>query len=172
MILDAIENLGADQQEITVAAVVAEAQLSRSSFYSQFSELGDVAVQLVRETRSRVYEALEANPGSSAPRVAIRALIAEFDERRLLYRAVLGGSSSMQTARSICEVLIEWVYRDISRVSPAGGPALNTATFFAAGVFGVLTNWVLSEDPDSPEEIELQIFTLLPAWLDEVFGTD
>lgn len=168
-ILDAIDRLGTAGREVTVASIVAEAQLSRSSFYSQFKDLGDVAVQLMAEIAAEMeaYDKrardlgrhAEANLGTT------RLLIEELQRRRGLYSAVLGGSATVDASRAIYQRMALGLEKAVRRTAP---PEINPRTasvYIVSGTLIVLVDWLCSEDPVPAEQILREVTSMMPAWL-------
>lgn len=177
-ILDAIERLGAKGSDLSVATIVAEAQLSRSSFYSQFKDLPDVAVQLMGElyeeldgAEARTPEAREddgvrAGDGARASaRARTESLILELRRRRHLYAAVLGTAMSAEALREICGIIARGNLATVRRIAPEGVEPEKAALYTAAGSLAVLTEW-LAEGARTPvDEVREELFALLPAWI-------
>lgn len=168
-ILAAIEQLGSKGSEISVSAVVIEAGLSRSSFYSQFKDLGDVAVQLLRELYARP-EAAHLSPdghGNSPSEIlsATALLLREMQERRHLYASVLGGSAAISAQWEVCEILAQGALRSIGGVVPEHIDPMFAARYVASGYLANIVEWLTSENPVSAEALEQQLRELLPSWV-------
>lgn len=169
-ILDAIERLGARGAEITVAAIVVEARISRSTFYSQFSDPGDVAVQLMREIHVDIEKSDERLRADCGPReatsTAIRTLIRELQRRRYLYASVLGSSaSSAKAIHEVGRIMAEGARPAVEETAPASVNTHVAATFVSAGVLSVLIDWLLEEHPRPEQQVEAEILELIPNWL-------
>lgn len=168
-IIEAIERLGEQDKDISVSLVVAEAGLSRSSFYSQFNDLGDVAIQLIQQLYDDPVPELIGHLDPGAPLEArfnaTRALLDEFRKRRGLYTAVLGSSATVTAQREVCEILARSVMRDISPLVPAHINAEVAARFIAAGYLVNIIEWLGSDQPDPIETITAELIALLPPWV-------
>jgi AcrR family transcriptional regulator len=168
-ILEAITRLGDDGATLSVAAVTREAGISRSSFYAQFADLDDVAVQLVDELFGRV-RALDADLRSSATpleatRATLTAILDEFSARRALYGAALGDQISGQARRRILALFAEGAQVTMTRVAPDGIDPEIAARFLAAGVLGTLTDWLKTDEPRATSEVLAQLLAMLPPWV-------
>lgn len=168
-ILTAVETLGKKGAELNVSSIVHEAGLSRSSFYSQFKDVGDIAVQLVTELYVEI-ESLDAEPRSKGQTDAATVqtaemLLNEFWQRRHLYTAVLGGGANVSAQWAVCEVMGEGVLKSIERSTP---PDIDTAVasrFIAAGILASTIDWIASEDALPLPEFHKRVLQMLPAWL-------
>ncbi len=168
-ILAAIEQLGSKGSEISVSAVVIEAGLSRSSFYSQFKDMGDVAVQLLRELYERP-EPPQLSPegdGSSPIEIlsATALLLHEMQERRYLYASVLGSSAAISAQWEVCEILAQGVLRSIGGIVPEHIDSMFAARYIASGYLANIVEWLTSENPVSADVLEQQLRELLPGWV-------
>lgn len=176
MILNAIERLGArrrregyqDVSDLTVAAVVAEAQVSRSSFYTQFRDLGDVAVQLFGEVMTEIdrrdRRLRDEDTDFFATRAAIRSVIEELSHRRYLYAVALGATSSIRTRKQITSLLAGAALAAIKRTAPPGTDLGLVSSFFAGGMLAVLTRWLIGDINCSKDDLQSQLLELLPEW--------
>lgn len=147
-----------------------EARISRSTFYSQFSDPGDVAVQLMREIHVEIEKSDERLRADCGPReatsTAIRTLIRELHRRRHLYASVLGSSAS--SAKALYEVgtiMAEGARPAIEQTAPASVNTRLASVYVSAGVLSVLVDWLLEEEPRPEQQVEAEILELLPAWL-------
>lgn len=170
-ILEAVERLGEAKAEISIAAIVTEAQLSRSSFYSQFKDLGDVAVQLLTELFAEIealYPRLRESgvEGEAAGRASTELLFTEIQRRRGLYAAVLGGAgASIVTQHRICEVIANTLLPAAVLQAPAGIHPGFASKYMAAGTLATLTDWLLEEEPTSIPEMQERLLSMTPRWL-------
>lgn len=168
-ILDAIERIGESGGEVNVAAVVAEAQLSRSSFYSQFKDLGDVAIQLVGEISNDVLELdlrLRSSAGGLAStRAVTTVLFTEMQRRRGLFAAVLGGAASEDTRNEICRLIARSMQTSIETQTSEDIDHETVSLFVVAGMLAVTTRWLLAGCPFPVEELQRRIFAVLPDWM-------
>lgn len=165
-ILNAVERLGSRGDELSVSGVVAEAGLSRSSFYSQFKDLGDIAVQLVRDVDSRLAD----DAGSvSEPAEAIlaqaRALLDEFQQRRHLYAAVLGADNPIGGQWEVSSIMAEGIRRNLEGATPADIDAEFASRYIASGYLASIADWLSSENPGPVDKLEVQLRDMLPNWV-------
>lgn len=168
-ILAAIERLGAQGQELSVSGVVVEAGLSRSSFYSQFKDLGDVAVQLIQELYERP-EAADLDPdGKDSPPDSILTatgiLLREFEHRRPLYAAVLGTSAAVSAQWAVCDIMAKGALRSIGGLVPEHIEPEFAARHIASGYLANMVEWLNAADPVPVEEFEGQLRAMLPEWV-------
>lgn len=168
-IIAAIQQINIEEQELTVSSIVAEAGIARSSFYSQFTDIGDVAVQLIKEVYGRM-EILDAQLrnsglGFTAAKDATGMLIDAMATHRNLYAAVLGANVTQDAHRKILRIMADGA-RPAVRSSPHEGIDEDAAvSFLAGGVLVMLTEWLLSPEPLSAEAMKSHIVHMLPAWI-------
>lgn len=163
-ILSAIERLGREDKELSVSQVVSEASLSRSSFYSQFTDIGNVAVQLFREFYEQNASELLDQPQTLAE--ATTTLLSEFNSKRYLYAAVLGSSAAVSAEWEVCEIIANAWAPIIAKQAPSHVSAEFAAVHLASGHLACIVTWLRSEKPASFEEIETQLHDMLPAWVE------
>lgn len=168
-ILEAITRLGAAGRPLSVAAIAHEAGISRSSFYARFTDLDDVAVQLVSELFRRVRtidtDLRGSGPQREATRATLGAIVDDFSARRSLYAAVLGAQISGPAQRRIQVIFAEGARATMDRMAPPGVDRDLAAQFVAAGVLGTLTDWLLAEAPSTPDDVLTHMLAMLPPWL-------
>ncbi len=168
-ILAAIERIGAHSEDLTVAAIVSEARIARSSFYSQFRDIGDVAVQLISELYERIAqldaELRSTDSGRVATRAALGILLDELRSHPGLYRAVLSAGVSSDARREIRRIMAAGAVPALSATAPSGLDLQTASTYIAGGVLEALTEWLLSDEPSPPEMLLDQLISLLPQWV-------
>ncbi len=143
---------------------MAEAGLSRSSFYSQFNDIGDVAVQLIREFYEQ-HPPSEAESSSHEALVeAAKRLLAEFDSRRFLYSAVLGSSAVVSAEWETCEIIAEAWQPIVQTLVPDHVDPEFAARYLASGHVACVVAWLRSETPVELADVEAQLVDLLPSW--------
>lgn len=157
-IIAAVERLSEQGAELSVSSVVVEASLSRSSFYSQFNDIGDVAVQLLHELYAE-------NAVPSEPRAAIKLLLTEFSSHRHLYSAVLGESATVSAEWKVCEIIATASLPAITAVAPSHIQPEFAARFFASGALACIIPWLRSEQPASIDAITDQLLEMRPSWV-------
>ncbi|GMA27378.1 TetR/AcrR family transcriptional regulator [Arenivirga flava] len=168
-ILAAVGTLSERDEEITVPAIVAEAGISRSTFYTQFRDLDALAVRILTGAFAEI-EALDLELRStSSPIDAARAttaqLVAEFARRRALYASVLGSRTTTETHRAVSEAFAEQALGTMLQTAPAHLDPRIAAEYLAGGTLAVLTAWLLSDEPAPVETVQQQLLALLPTWL-------
>jgi AcrR family transcriptional regulator len=168
-ILEAITRLGDHGATFSIAAITREAGISRSSFYAQFTDLDDVAVQLIDELFGRV-RTLDADLRSSATqlqatRATLTAILGEFSARRALYSAALGDQLSGHAHRRILALFAAGAQVTMTRVAPDGIDSEVAARFVAAGVLGTLTDWLQTDQPRPAADLLDQLLAMLPPWV-------
>lgn len=168
-IISAIDRLGSREAEVTVAAIVAEAQVSRSSFYSQFRDLDDVAVQLMdrlfRQIRQLDAELRGTQQTLKATETSLEMFLSECQRRRGLYAAVLGGNVSSEARRVIHTIVAHSVVATASHSAPGSVDPRIASTFVAAGLLAVITEWLKAQHPVSISELTSQLVAVLPTWV-------
>ncbi|MGK0720911.1 TetR/AcrR family transcriptional regulator [Leucobacter sp. W1478] len=168
-IIAAIDRLGSADAEVTVAAIVAEAQVSRSSFYSQFRDLDDVGVQLMNELFRDIKrvdaELRRSHQALKATSTSLDMFLAESQRRRGLYTTVLGGNVSSDARRVIHEIVAQGVLASASHSAPRSVDPHIASTFVAAGLLAVFTDWLVAENPVSASQLRAQLIAVLPPWV-------
>lgn len=168
-ILNAIQRLGARGVELTIATIVEEAGLSRSSFYSQFKDLGDVVVQLFQGLQDRVMaldsEEFENINDPEAAMASYRLITAELQKHRALYAAVLSATTTSETHLQLTRVFTKTSEGPAHRAAPPGIDPDLAALYIGAGTLAVLVAWLHAENPQSEAEVHRQLLSLVPAWM-------
>ena len=168
-ILLAIERLGATGEDLTVAAIVTEAQVSRSSFYAQFRDLDDLAVQVMEEILQEIrlvdVSLRSANDALGATTTALQMFVSECQRRRGLYAAVLGGNVSGEARRRIHLALSMNVMSAAQYSAPRSVDPVVASSFVAAGTLAVIIDWLLDENPLPAGQLHSQLMGVLPTWV-------
>lgn len=163
-IIAAIDRLGQQGKELSVSLIVTEAGLSRSSFYSQFTDIGDVAVQLMREHYEHGADAAKHHPETASLAAESTFLLTEFDRRRYLYSAVLGGSAEVSAEWAVCQIIAQAWLPIIASQAPSNLEPEFAARYIAAGHLAGIVAWLRSTNPVPLREVEAQFVGLLPLW--------
>lgn len=168
-IIAAVERLSARGDEVTVPTIVAEAGVSRSTFYAQFKDLDALAVRILTEVFTQI-EALDLSLRVSATpiettRATTSQLVAEFAKRRTLYAGVLGSRTTTEAARAVRAAFAEQALGTMQLTVPSGLDPKVAAEYVAGGSLAVITAWLLSDTPEPTERVQQQLLALLPAWL-------
>jgi AcrR family transcriptional regulator len=168
-ILNAVETLSESGEEITVAAIVAEAGISRSTFYTQFADLDALAVHILTDA-FRDIEALDlALRATTSPIETARAttahLVAEFDRRRNLYAGVLGSRTTTEVHRAVQDAFADQALGTMRETVPEHLDPRVAAEYVAGGSLAIITAWMLSDTPLPPSTVQEHLIALLPLWL-------
>jgi AcrR family transcriptional regulator len=172
-ILDAVEELAARDEQITVAAIVRSAGIGRSSFYTHFSGIDELAITVL----SGVFEAIGAEDlelrrhhvvsGAEAARLAQVRLVGHLVQHRALYASMLALPFTSAVYSRAVEAYATQVRATIALLpdAPDGAMVDAVAVYTASGSLGLLAHWVRSDDPVPAPELVEQLMSLLPAWL-------
>jgi AcrR family transcriptional regulator len=172
-ILDAVEVLGRSGDEITVAEIVRAAGIGRSSFYTHFSGIDELAVTVLRAAFQTIgADDLELRRSSSvsgaeAARLAQVRLVDHLVEHRALYAGMLALPFTSSVYTRMIESYGEQVLATnalLPRI-PDGVSPEAVAIYTASGSLGLLANWIRSDAPVSAEVMVDQLMSLLPTWL-------
>lgn len=141
--------------EIGVQDICDRANVGRSTFYMHFSckdkllngAFGDLRKEL------RAQEKISDEPHAPVFGIA-RGLVGHVYENKRLFRAVIGKRSSLVVQRRFRQLVIDLVEEDFAASDiPAARHA--AATHYVAGaLFELLTWWVDSRSPLTPDELE------------------
>jgi AcrR family transcriptional regulator len=172
-ILDAVAELAHRDEDITVAALVRTAGIGRSSFYTHFSGIDELAVTVLRS----VFQTIGAEDvdlrrrhvvsGAEAARLAQVRLVGHLVQHRALYAAVLALPFTSTVYTELIDAYAEQVLATIALLPemPAGVSAEAVAVYTASGSLGLLAHWIRSSDPVSPDVLVDQLTSFVPAWL-------
>ena len=172
-ILDAVEILAAGDQPITVAAIVRTAGIGRSSFYTHFSGIDELAVAVL----SGAFDAIGAEDlelrrhrvvsGAQAARVAQVRLVGHLVQHRALYASMLALPFTSAVYTRAVEGYAAQVRATIALLPeiPHGLSADAVAVYTASGSLGLLAHWIRSDDPVPADVLVDQLMSLVPAWL-------
>jgi len=172
-ILDAVATLAAGEEAITVAAIVRTAGIGRSSFYTHFSGIDELAVQVLRG----VFESIGAEDvelrrhqivsGAEAARVAQVRLVGHLVQHRALYASMLALPFTSAVYTQAVDAYAAQVRATIALLPqpPHGISADAVAVYTASGSLGLLAHWVRSVDPVPADVLVDQLMSLVPAWL-------
>jgi AcrR family transcriptional regulator len=170
-IIDTVHELAAEGEAApSVSDIVRRAGVSRSSFYTQFASVDELAGVILREafmTIGTANLAMLADGGVSvaeAGLVAVGQLVAHVAEHRGLYR--LGLAVAPSSHPEALAALAAQVRQAIAlAVGTHGGvPAETEALYVAGGILAVLRSWIQGDLPGTVDDITNQILALLPPW--------
>jgi AcrR family transcriptional regulator len=149
-------------EEVSVAALVRRAGLSRATFYLHYTDLQALAVDACAEVVRDAVEALHAWRGTPAPAAAPPALTDFFTSlvpHTPLYRTLLREGGSGPLGELLHRELREYSRREREL---AGAPAADLIASAVAATFaGVLADWLHGRIDASPETMASQVWRLL-----------
>ena len=172
-ILDAVESLAAGDDPITVAAIVRTAGIGRSSFYTHFSGVDELAVTVL----SGVFQAIGLEDvelrrhrivsGSEAARVAQVRLVSHLVQHRALYASMLALPFTSAVYTQAVEGYAAQVRATIALLPeiPFGLSVDAVAVYTASGSLGLLAHWIRSDNPIPADALVDQLMSLVPTWL-------
>ncbi len=165
-IIDAVTELSASDDEISVAAIVRAAGISRASFYAHYSGLDELADVLRRDAFVAIADLYQRDETPDAMRVSQDRLVAHFAHNRVLYSAVgalpITKDGYLAGVRAMAAV-IEDALRDHPQ-RPEELEAEPTARYIAGAAFGLLDAWITDEIVLGEEELAAHLTRLLPSW--------
>jgi AcrR family transcriptional regulator len=170
-IMDAVHALITEGESTpTVSQIVRRAGMSRSSFYTQFANMNELAAAVFRQAFTQVETAdLAARrhglAGAEATQTAVERLVRHVDEHRDFYRHSF--PATFAAHNEAVQALAAQLRESIPLVSspPAGVSVDATAIYIAGGTLAILRAWVVGEVTGSVTDITNQIMALLPVWL-------
>lgn len=172
-ILDAVETLASGDEPISVAAIVRAAGIGRSSFYTHFSGIDELAVEVL----GGVFRAIGAEDvelrrnrivsGAEAARVAQVRLVGHLVQHRALYASMLALPFTSAVYTQAVEGYAAQVRATIALLPeiPNGLTADAVAVYTASGSLGLLAHWIRSDNPVSADVLVDQLLSLVPSWL-------
>lgn len=172
-ILDAVEALAAGDEAITVAAIVRAAGIGRSSFYTHFSGIDELAVAVL----GGVFQAIGADDvelrrhrvvsGAEAARMAQVRLVGHLVQHRALYASMLALPFTSAVYSRAVDGYAAQVRATIMLLPeiPHGLSADAVAVYTASGSLGLLAHWIRSDDPVPADVLVDQLMSLVPDWL-------
>lgn len=172
-ILEAVETLANGDEPISVAAIVRTAGIGRSSFYTHFSGIDELAVTVL----GGVFEAIGAEDvelrrhrivsGAEAARLAQVRLVGHLVQHRALYASMLALPFTSAVYARAVEGYAAQVRATIALLPsiPHGLSADAVAIYTASGSLGLLAHWIRSTDPVPADVLVDQLMALVPAWL-------
>jgi AcrR family transcriptional regulator len=169
---DAVRSLALAGRTITVSNLVAEARVSRATFYTHFSGIDDLALHLQEEAfRDIAAETRAHSPSPSTDESAMsrsqRALIEHYATYRALYAAAFSVAVPRGAESRVAEMMkieIRAHIRDLVAL-PAGIDADIAATYIAHAATGVIASWILGDLTASPDAIAEHLAQLMPRWM-------
>ncbi|MFK4761157.1 TetR/AcrR family transcriptional regulator [Microbacterium sp. ZW T5_45] len=166
----AAQSLCARDDEVSVSALVREAGVSRSAFYTHFADVGELALRMIEpvfEEIAATAAAARAEDPHRAMREAQEGLAAHVHADRSLYRAafLLPGGTLLERMR---DAMVVPLAAHIETVQPPEGIRADiTAGYIAGAATGVLADWVTGRIDASPSTLADHLYLLMPAWMHE-----
>jgi AcrR family transcriptional regulator len=138
---------------LTATALARAAGMARSGFYTHYSSVDELAIELLGEafdligTADLVSRRQPERSGRDAARIALQHLVTHFSEHRALYVGVFGLRLSAATHTRVVAAYADHVERTLALV-PDAFPVIGrrfVAEFTASGTIEVLTSWLRRE---------------------------
>lgn len=159
----------------SVSEIIRRAGVSRSSFYTQFSDVGALVQEVLRDALERIrlddsdLRRARSVSEAQATQIAAEHVVDHVIEHRGFYRLGLatGGAALWESINVVAEQLAA---SDCVRHGPDAGVSIEMASAFLAGGLLTLLHAVVSGQVEAdPAEVTDQFLAMLPAWL---FGED
>lgn len=155
----------------SVSQIVRQAGVSRSSFYTQFSGLEDLAVAVFSEAlqQSTLLEAMARGSDDvsdwQATRLATTQLVKHISEHAELYRQGLPATAGAYL-HVVATVAQQLEAGACLIQAPVNGIGVTAATrYLAGGMLALLHSWLSGELNATDEQIVDQLMSMLPAWV-------
>lgn len=169
-ILAAVEKLVACGAPVSVSAIVREAGVSKTTFYSHFSGFDELALQIAQQAYTPLGDlttpAEDDHTHAEVVRRAHSDLIRHYVEHRDFYAVALALPLSREVHTRVVRAvvaLIEPLIEDNPH-RPAAVLPRPAASFIASAVVGFLDEWLEGDFDASEEELLEHLLALLPAW--------
>jgi AcrR family transcriptional regulator len=160
---------------VTVAAICTRAKVGRSTFYTHFATVGDVAVAAVdRLFDGLITDDIERRTASTLRRpvivrVGLHHLLRAVLEERAFFLYALAAPATERVRERFVSDLAASMRTMIRMERPDASEAFHrtAAAFTANGAVGALLDWVADPAGRSEEEMIDILSELLPPWLME-----
>lgn len=167
----AIQTLTATGADITVAAIVRTAGISRASFYSHYSGLDELAIAMTREAFVAINDDWSRHHEDpvEALRLSQRRLVDHYRAHRALYAAAatLPVSKDVYLAGvRVMAAIIEDALTDHPGRPGDLDPAA-TARYIAGAAYGLIDAWLTDEVSIGDDALVEHLVRLLPPWFSE-----
>lgn len=179
-IMAACRDLLQEDRPVTVAAICTRAEVGRSTFYTHFATVGDVAVAAVDQLfDSLTAKDIERRTASSLQRseivrVGLGDLLQGALDERAFFLYALAAPAAERVRERFASDLAASLQNTIRAERPSASEAFyrTAADFTAHGAVGALLDWVA--DPAGRTEGEMIEFLaeLLPRWLTDEADAD
>ena len=141
--------------KITVTQVCDNADVSRATFYANYTDIYDLLEQTENDFQTKVTESVLSLGSSGINRFLFRNVLNEFDKNRRLCRALLGEYGDKGFLDRCCtlygqKIVDDWKLRfpdaDITKLKMMG-------TFVIRGAFGLIEEWAKNDFAESSESV-------------------
>ncbi|MDJ1372575.1 MAG: TetR/AcrR family transcriptional regulator [Microbacterium sp.] len=172
-IIGACRELLESDRSVTVAAICSRADVGRSTFYTHFATMGDVAVAAIdRLFDSLAAKDIERRAASTLSRAGIvragleellRAVLAE----RVFFLYALSAPAAERVRERFTSDLAASLQLTVRTERPDASEAFyrTAADFTANGTIGALLDWVVDPAGRSQKQMIDILSDLLPRWL-------
>ena len=141
--------------KITVTQVCDNADVSRATFYANYTDIYDLLEQTENDFQRKVTESVLSLGSSGINRFLFRNVLNEFDKNRRLCRALLGEYGDKGFLDRCCTLygqkfVDDWKLSfpdaDITKLKMMG-------TFVIRGAFGLIEEWAKNDFAESSESV-------------------
>lgn len=159
---------------MSISAVVATAGITRSTFYSQFADIDDLALTiLTNEFRAIGVDdiAHRREARSDEHQIARRAankLVEHIDRRRQFYRSSLEWRVTSRVRDTLAEAFADQISASIAVMGdrvPASHRDGYTARYIGGGAMALITAWLQDDEPLAASEMATRLLAAMPEWL-------
>jgi AcrR family transcriptional regulator len=172
-IVAALDEVLANDEPVSVAAVCARAGIARSTFYTHFATVGDVVVHVVDSmfddlSRLDITRRIEhAMPRAAITRLGLRELLGAIVTRRRFFLYAVSAPAAERVRERLVQEMAQSLRGTILAERPnVTGLYLETVgDFIAGGVVGILLGYLEDARGRNAEELLDVIVELLPPWL-------
>lgn len=155
-------------QQITVTAIVKEADVNRSTFYKHYTEKEDLLNEIIESVLGDLQTAYN-NPYQRDTSFNAQNLqpymIKIFDhvyKHQLFYRHVISSKISPNFQNRVCHVIQDLVLRDATKstIPKDLNPSILTS-YQAHAIFGTIVYWVENNFSETSDYMSKQLFLIL-----------
>ncbi|MGC0370917.1 TetR/AcrR family transcriptional regulator [Microbacterium sp. SLBN-111] len=168
-LFDAVRELSAAGEDISVSSVAKAAGVGRATFYTHFSGIDDLALHLQETTFHALALAarVEIAQGGDALAQSQRALIAHYGAYRPLYAATFSVAAPRGVESRVAALMREEILAHIRLLIdlPAEVDPELAATYIAHAAMGLIASWVVGDVETEPERLAAHLTNLMPAWM-------
>ena len=139
-------------EKITISELAAKSGYNRSTFYQYFDDTYDLLACIEDDFIQYVKDTIVSQIGMKKTESHfIESFLHIYAEKRTLLKILLSGSNHNNFAAKLQETLIP-AFAAQMNLSAGDEKAEFLLDFYLSGIIGVLSRWVLSENPMAPEE--------------------